>query len=181
MTLKQIFPLAGVIVLGLAACSDGVKVMSSESASTFTGAFYTQSQAAMGTNGVVVRNDPFPDGAVLQALRTRYQGNQYRFGLGTPTDWNGYTLVIGFGSAAIGNQNLCQNPGLPLLPAPAGQTAIIGDYCYGALLLTEAQGWTSAISDPNDPRLVNLVGDVAAELFAYRLQYGKRAPGVMSR
>lgn len=180
MAPKHLFSctIVGVAVAMLSACSDGVTVNRSEVAGGYSGMLYTQSQAAGGTNAVVVRNDPFPDAAVLTALRSRYQSDQYRFGLGpSPENWNGYTLVFGFGGAPIGNQNLCQNPNLPLRPTAASETSIVGDYCYGAILITEAQGWTSAVNDPNDPRFQKLVGDVTAELFAYRLHIGHQGSG----
>ncbi len=157
----------GAAVLAVAAC-DGVVVNRSELGSTYSGALYAQSQAASGTNSLMVRNSPFPPDAVLTAVRERYQGGQFRFGLGpAPQDWNGYTVVLAFGGAPVGNQNLCQNPNLPL-PLATGHTTVIADYCYGNLLVTEASGWTSTISGPDDPRFKNLVGSVVAELFSYR-------------
>lgn len=169
-TLKRLLSLiAGASVLALGACaSDGVVVNRSEDM-TYSGATYVQTQAQGGTNAVVVRNGPFADDAVLAALHGRYQSDQYRFGLGpTPAGWNGYTVVLGFGGAPVGNQNLCQNPNLPLSAASGGQTMLVGDYCYGTRLVSEATGWTGAVSSPDDPRFRNLVGDVVAELFSYR-------------
>lgn len=157
--------IAGASILALGAC-DGVAVNRSLNM-TYTGGFYTQTQAQSGTNAVVVRNDPFPDQAVLAALHDRYQSEQYRFGLGpTPQNWNGYTVVLGFGGPPVGNQSLCANPSAPLAATSGGRTAVIGDYCYGNRLISEATGWTGAVSGPDDPRFKNLVGNVVAELFA---------------
>lgn len=166
-TAKRLLSLiAGASVLALGAC-DGVAVSRSENM-TYTGAQYVQTQAQAGTNAVVVRNGPFADDAVLAALHDRYQSDQYRFGLGQPAGWNGYTLVLGFGGVPVGNQNLCENPNLPLSAPSVGRTALVGDYCYGTRLVSEATGWTGAVSGPRDPRFQNLVGDVVAELFSYR-------------
>jgi hypothetical protein len=169
---KRVWALvAGASVLALGAC-DGVAVNRSDNM-TYTGGLYSQSQAQGGTNAVMVRNGPFGGDAVLDALHQRYQSDQYRFGLGpTPNGWNGYTLVLGFGGAPVGNQNLCENPNLPLSPSSTGRTSLIGDYCYGTRLVSEASGWTGAVSGPADPRFQNLVGDVVAQLFAPRNQHG---------
>lgn len=158
-----------VSAVALAACDD-VTVNRSDVGGNFSGYLYAQTQAAKGTNAVVVRNAPFTPDAVVAALRDRYTGNQYRFGLApTPADWNGYTVVLGFG-ATVGNQNLCQNPNVPLAASANGRTMLVGNYCYGDRLLSEATGWTGALSGPDDPRFKDLVGGVVAELFSYRVQ-----------
>ena len=170
--------IVAIAATALAAC-DGAIVNRSEGASTFTGYLYAQSQAAGGTNAVMVRNSPFSPEAVVNALQDRYRGGQYRFALGpSPADWNGYTVVLAFGGAPVGNQNLCQNPNLPLPVAASGRTAVIGEYCVGNILVSEATGWTSAVSDPQDPRFKNLVGDVVAELFSYQARYDKHGSGL---
>lgn len=158
----------------LAGCDSGVFVNRSEIAGGYTGFLYVQQQAAGGVNAVAVRNSPFPPQAVLAALRARYTGDQYRFDLAPPAgEWNGYTVVIGFGSAPAGVQNLCQNPNLPPPQQRAGVTNVIGEYCYGAILVSEATGWTtSPISSPQDPRFEKIIGAVVAELFAYRARPG---------
>lgn len=178
MTKRLFSCIAAIATVALTAC-DGVFVNRSEGASVYTGYLYAQSQAAGGTNAVMVRNSPFPPEAVVTALQDRYQGDQYRFGLGaSPADWNGYTVVLAFGGAPVGNQNLCQNPNLPLPVAASGRTAVIGEYCVGNLLVSEASGWTSAVNDPQDQRFKNLIGDVVAELFSYQARYDKHGSGL---
>lgn len=176
--MKSLLSLAlGAAVLAIAGCG-GVVVNRSEIAGGYTGSLYTQSQAAGGTNAVTVRNAPFPPEAILNALRARFQGDQYRFGLGPPpAEWNGYTIVLGFGGAPVGIQNLCQNPDVPLRTTLAGRTDLIGDYCYGNILVTEATGWTGAVTGPDDPRFQHLVGDVVTELFAYKNRPGNHGSG----
>jgi len=169
--------LACVLGVSVVACSDSVMVNRSEIAGGFTGFFYVQTSAQNGTNAVVVRNSPVPDAAVVDALRARYQSGQYRFASGPVADWNGYTLVLGFGGAPIGNQNLCQNPNLPLVASGPDATTLLGEYCYGDILVTEAQGRTAAITGPDDPKLNKLVGDVVAELFFDRRRYGGHGKG----
>jgi hypothetical protein len=170
--------MAGMAAVALSAC-DGAFVNRSEGASVYTGYLYAQSQAAGGTNAVMVRNSPFPPEAVVSALQDRYQSDQYRFGLGpSPVDWNGYTVVLAFGGAPVGNQNLCQNPNLPLPVAASGRTAVIAEYCVGNILVSEATGWTSAVNDPQDPRFKNLLGDIVAELFSYQARYDKHGTGL---
>jgi len=149
-------------VLAVAACGDMVAVKRSEIAGGYTGWVWIQTLAQTGTNAVVVRNNPFPDSVVLAALRARYSGGQYRFDLGRPADWNGYTVVIGFGRPGVGIGDLCR--GQPLQPAGTNETAVTAAYCHGDVLLTEAQGWTRAITSPDDPRVEELIGGVIAEL-----------------
>jgi hypothetical protein len=168
---------AGVALLAVG-CSDAVVVNRSEINPGYTGEFYVQTQAQNGVNAVVLRNSPFPPDTVVSAIQSRYQSNQYRFAPGpTPEGWNGYTVVLGFGGPTIGNQNLCQNPNLPMRLPSAGETSVIGDYCYGNILISEAQGWTGAVAGPDDPRFSKLMGSVVAELFADRRRYGKHGSG----
>ncbi len=170
--------LIGGALVGLAACDDGVVVNRSEVAGGYTGDFYVQTQAQNGTNAVIVRNSPFSDAAVVQALRARYQSSQYRFELGpTPPEWNGYTVVIGFGGAPAGIQNLCNAPNLPLRTMAAGRTEVMGAYCYGNILISEVQGSVSAVGGPDDPKFTNLMGDVVAELFYDKRRYGGHGKG----
>jgi len=150
--------------LGVAACADAVAVKRSEIAGGYTGWVWVQTLAQNGTNAVAIRNSPFPDTAVLAALQTRYSGAQYRFGLGRPADWNGYTVIIGFGRPAAGTGDLCK--GQTLLPADPGKMTVTAAYCYGDILLTEAQGWTGAADAAEDWQFTNLVGALVAELFA---------------
>lgn len=181
MTKRLFFCAVGAAALALTGC-DGAMVNRSEAAGGYTGFLYTQSQAANGTNAVVLRNSPFPPEAVVSAVQSRYDGDQYRFGLGpSPAGWNGYTVVLAFGGAPAGNQNLCQNPNLPLPVAASGRTAVIGDYCYGNILVGEATGWTGSVNNPEDPRFRNLVGDVVAELFSYQDRFDKHGSGGIVR
>lgn len=157
---------AALAAAGLAACDDGVTVERSPLASNYTGAFYVQTSAQNGTNSVLVRNSPVPPEAVVDALRARYQGNQYRFAPGpNPPDWNGYTIVLSFGGPAIGSQNLCENMNAPQVQPPPNETEVVGDYCYGNRLITEAIGRSPRITGPQDPHFRELIGDVVAELF----------------
>jgi hypothetical protein len=157
--------LAGMLVLS--ACdSAGVTTVRLKGGSNFSAGAYVQTGAQNGTNAVVVRNSPFPPEAVLEALRARYQSNQYRFALGTPPDWNGYTVVIGFGLPPVGTQSLCVNPAPPQAASPAGVVALVANYCYGDRLVTEALGRTGGIAGPDDRRFRDLIGQTIAELFA---------------
>ena len=150
----------------LSACGvGGVTTVRMEGASNYSAAFYVQTGAQNGTNSVVIRNSPFPPDAVLAALRARYQSNQYRFALGTPADWNGYTVILGFGQPPLGGQTLCGNPDLPQAPASPGVLELLADYCYGRRLVTEALGRAPGVSGPDDPRFRELVGQTVAELF----------------
>ncbi len=150
--------------VALSACTgDGVTTVRSRGATTYSASLYVQSLAQEGTNAVVVRNSPFPAEAVLEALRARYQGDQYRFALGTPADWNGYTVVIGFGGPPVGNRNFCVSPDQPQ-PAASGGIELVADYCYGNRLVTEVQSRGPAVSGPEDPRFRELIGQSIAEL-----------------
>lgn len=154
---------AGTSVAMLAACSgDGVTTV--RSADVGSAAFYVQSAAANGTNAVVVRNSPYPPEAVLDALRDRYKGNQYRFALGAPPDWNGYTVVIGFGQPPVGAQNQCENPNLPQALSPPGIIELVADYCSGNRLITETRGRAPA-TGPDDSQFRELIGQTVGELF----------------
>ena len=160
---SALISLAGAVALS--ACSgDGVTTVRSKGGATYSAGLYVQSLAQNGTNAVVVRNSPFPEEAVIEALRARYPGGQYRFAPGTPQGWNGYTVIIGFGGPPIGNQNLCQNPNQeqPSLPA---RTTLVANYCYGNRLLTEVVSRGPAVAGPDDPRFRELIGQSIAELF----------------
>ncbi len=152
-------------LLALAACEGAVTVVHSRGGTTYTED--AQTIAAQGVNAVVVRDSPVPPQAVLEALRARYSGNQYRFVL-APADrgWNGYTVIIGFGQPPIGARNQCAVRDIALPPAPAGVTVITGDYCFNDRVIAEAVGRSPAISGADDPHLRALVGAVVAELFA---------------
>ena len=182
MKTKRLFLCAaGIAAMALTAC-DGTMVNRSEVAGGYTGFLYTQSQAAAGTNAVVLRNSPFSPPAVVSAVQSRYQGDQYRFGLGpSPADWNGYTVVLAFGGAPVGNQNLCQNQNLPLPVAASGRTTVVGDYCLGNILVSEATGWTTSVNTAEDPRFRKLVGDVVAELVSYQDRFDKHGSGGILR
>lgn len=151
----------------LLGCSDAVIVNRSEGVSTYNAETYIQTLAQNGTNGVVVLNDPFGpagDQAIVTALQSRYTSGQYRFALGTKApDWNGYTIVFGFGEP-VGNQTQCTAPSLSRTTGLSGQTLIIGDYCYGTRVVSEASGYTRALSGPADPLLGKLAADVFAEM-----------------
>lgn len=157
-------PIACAGALALSACS-GVTIVRSEGGTTYSAGLYVQSAAQNGTNAVVIRNSPFPEDAVLAALRGRYQGDQYRFALGTPSDWNGYTVILGFGGAPIGAQNLCENPNQTQPAASVGRIHLVADYCYGPRLVTEVLSRSPAVSGPEDPRFRDLIGQSIAELF----------------
>lgn len=172
MRAKQAAALAvGVMAASLAGCvTDGVVVNRSPVTPGYTGDLYVQSSAQNGVNSVVVRNSPVPPEAVLDALRQRYQSNQYRFALSpNPPGWNGYTVVLSFGGPVIGNETLCQNLNAPRVAVSEG-TAVVGDYCYGNRTVTEATGQSREITGPQDPILRALVGDVVAELFTNEQQ-----------
>ena len=150
--------------LALSACA-GVTTVRSEGGSTYSAGLYVQSVAQVGTNAVVVRNSPFPPDAVLAALRDHYRGNRYRFALGTPPDWNGYTVLIAFGGPAIGNESLCANPNQPQRSPAGGGVELVAEYCYGNRLVTEVLGRAPALSGPEDPRFRELIGQSVDELF----------------
>ena len=149
----------------LSACN-GVTTVRLKGGSTYSAGAYVQTSAQNGANAVVVRNSPFPPEAVLAALRARYQSGQYRFALGTPADWNGYTVVIGFGLPPVGSQSLCADPAPPQPPSPAGVMALVANYCYGNRLVTETLGRAGGVTGPDDPRFGDLIGQTIAELFA---------------
>jgi hypothetical protein len=149
----------------LAGC-DNVTVTRSEISPGYTGSFYVQTQAQNGVNSVIVRNSPFPPDSIIDALHARYQSGQYKFGPGpNPPDWNGYTVVLSFGGPTLGGQTLCQNLNTPQASVSASQTEVVGEYCYGDRLVTEASARASTITSPQDPRFQELVGGVVAELF----------------
>jgi hypothetical protein len=151
--------------IALPSCAgDGVTTVRSRTAGTYSAGLYVQSLAQNGTNSVMVRNSPFPAEAVLAALRARYEGGQYRFALGTPPDWNGYTVIIAFGGPPVGSQNLCVNPNQPQSTTSAG-SEVVADYCYGSRLVTEVVSRGPAVSGPDDPRFRELIGQSIAELF----------------
>lgn len=155
--------LAGAVALST--CTGGaVTTVRSRDSTTYSAGLYVQSLAQQGTSAVIVRNSPFPAEAVVDALRARYEGGQYRFALGTPADWNGYTVIIGFGRPPVGNQNLCENPNQPQSSSSAG-TELVADYCFGSRLVTEVVSYGPAMSGPDDPRFRELIGQSIAELF----------------
>jgi hypothetical protein len=179
--------LAAALILagaGLSACDQGVFVNRSESPTAYSGFYYVQSTAAMGTNQVVVYNSPYPPettvGGILSAAQARYQSNQYRFFAGPPVaDWNGYTVVLAFSDGPLGNQNLCVNRDQPLRPMSAGWTSLFAEYCLGSTLVTEASAYTRVVTGPDDPRFAKLVGGVIAALFEYRPPPGQNGFGRM--
>lgn len=154
-------------LLAVAACSSsGITVMRSEGGANYSAAVDVQTIAANGTNAVVVRNSPFPPQVIVDALNGRYTSGQYRFALAPAEhDWNGYTVVIGFGGPPVGTHTQCDDPNAALSPASAGETVITGDYCYGNRTVSEAVGRSPALTEASDPRLGDLVGGVVAELF----------------
>jgi hypothetical protein len=167
----QISALALVLAC-LSGCGDAVVVNRSEGVSTYNADTYVQSLAQNGTNGVVVVNDPYGpagDQAIVTALQSRYASSQYRFALGTTApDWNGYTIVLGFGEP-IGSQTQCTT----VAPSRttglfSGQTLIIADYCYGTRVVSEATGYARHLSGPDDPVLGKLAAAVFAEMVINR-------------
>lgn len=157
--------IAGAVVLTLVACHGGVSVMRSRDGSNFSEAVWIQTVPANGTNAVVVRNSPFPAQTVVSAVQGRYASGQYRFAPApVGGDWNGFTVIIGFGGLPVGSRTQCDGPEIGLSPTPAGETMIVGDYCYGDRTISEAVGRSPAIGDSSDPRLADLVGGVVGEL-----------------
>lgn len=157
--------LATAASVALVACTGGVSVMRSRDGSNFSQAVWIQTSAANGTNAVVVRNSPFPPQSVVGALQRRYASGQYRFALApVGGDWNGYTVVIGFGGPPVGSHTQCDDPDLALSPTPPGATIVVGDYCYGRRTVSEAVGRAPELTGPGDPRLEDLVGGIIAEL-----------------
>ncbi|HTY67975.1 MAG TPA: hypothetical protein VMH36_15075 [Alphaproteobacteria bacterium] len=166
MSKPSLIPILAVTASSLLYGCDSVTVTRSEINPGYTGSFYVQTQAQSGVNSVIVRNSPFPPQTVVDALQSRYQSGQYKFGTGpNPADWNGYTVVLSFGGPTMGGQSLCQNLNTPQAGVPSGRTEVLGEYCYGDRLVTEASGRASAITDPQDPRFQELVGAVVTELF----------------
>ena len=145
----------------LAAC-DAVTTVHMVGGADYSAGRYVQTGAQNGTNAVVVRNSPFPAEAVLAAIRARYQGDQYRFALGTPSDWNGYTVILGFGGQPPGDRTLCDDPNLPQPPSPHGVVELVANYCYGNRLVTEALSRAPALTGPRF--LGNYVNQPAAAL-----------------
>ncbi len=158
--------------LALGACTYGITTYRSEAAGNPSMQIYAPYAALNGTNLAVILGNPFPadktNEGVLAVMRVRNPMQRYRFALVPTPDWNGYSVILGFGEPPIGNQSLCQNPALPLRPMPAGRTALMADLCYGPLLITEATGHTATVGGPDDPRFGDLVGGVLEELFALR-------------
>ncbi len=161
----------------LAGCN-GIVTYRSEGAGNPSAQTYAPYAAMNGTTLLVVRNNPFPSDRNSEAVRavvsTHNPMRGYRFSLTMPPDWNGYTVMLGFGQSPIGNQSLCQNAQLPLRPTPSGRTALIADLCYGPQLVTEAYGHSPAVSGPDDPRFGSLVGQVMTELFQLRWQFERQ-------
>jgi hypothetical protein len=178
------FPCLALILAAavLSACDQGVFVNRSEAPTAYSGSYYVQSTAAIGTNQIVVYNSPYPPEptieGVMKAAQARYQSNQYRFFAGPPVaDWNGYTVVLAFADGPQGNRNLCVDPNQPLRPMSAGWTSVFAEYCLGPTLVTEASAYTRLVAGPDDPRFVKLVGGVLAALFEYHVPPGQHGPG----
>lgn len=166
MSKKALIPVLAVTAASLLYGCEAVTITRSESATGYTGDFYVQTQAQNGVNSVMVRNSPFPPQTVVDALQARYQSGQYKFGPGpNPPDWNGYTVVLSFGGPTLGGQTLCQNLNTPQVGVPSSRTEVVGEYCYGDRLVTEASGRAPPIAGPQDPNFQELVGGVVAELF----------------
>jgi len=162
-------------LVSTSACTDGVYVNRSEYGTAYSGVQYVQYSAAMGTNQIVVFNSQYPPEPTLQSIlsaaQTRYRSNQYRFFVGAPPqDWNGYTILLAFADGVQGNTNLCRNRNQPLRPVSAGKTALHAEYCYGETLVVEANGYTQAVSGPDDPRFAKLVQGVVSALFEQPVQ-----------
>ncbi|HEX9464264.1 MAG TPA: hypothetical protein VGB82_16825 [Alphaproteobacteria bacterium] len=172
MTLARAAIAVLVAAAALAACTNGIVTYRSEGAGNPSAQTYAPYAAMNGTILLVVRDNPFPNDrtneAVLAVVNTHNPAQRYRFSLTMPPDWNGYTVVLGFGEAPVGNQSLCQNALLPLRPMPPGRMAIIADLCYGQQLVTEAYGHSPAVGGPDDPTFQSLVSQVMTELFAER-------------
>jgi hypothetical protein len=169
--------------LALAGCG-GVVTYRSEGAGNRSLQTYAPYAAMNGTNLLVVLNNPFPNDQnnqqVLAVVSTHNPMLSYRFSLVLPPDWNGYTVVLGFGESPVGNQDLCRNVHLPLRPTPAGQTALIADLCEGQQLVTEVYGHSPTVGGPDDPTFLRLVSQTMTDLFAVRRIEDQRlfiAPG----
>ncbi len=158
--------------LALAACEHGITTFRSEASGWPTEQYNAPYAALNGTNLAIVRDNPFPadkgNEAVLAVMRVNNPMRMYRFALAPTPDWNGYSVILGFGESPVGNQNLCQNPALPLRPTPVGRTSLIADLCYGPLMITEVYGHTDVVGGPDDPRLAALVGGVLEDLLALK-------------
>jgi hypothetical protein len=150
----------------------GVTTQRSEGAGNPGLQLYAPDAALAGSNLTLIRNNPFaadPAGlGIVAVMNTNNPMQMYRFALTPQPDWNGYTVVLAFGEAPIGNQNLCQNSALPPRPAPPGETALIADLCYGPQLITEVSGRAPAVGGPDDPQFAALVSGVLSDLFARR-------------
>jgi hypothetical protein len=176
---------AALAVLLVAGCAGGTTTYRSEAAGSPSAQTYAPYAAMNGVNQLVIRNNPYPtdpDGQVLLSIvQTHNPMQRYHFTLGAGPQWNGYTVIFGYGESPVGNQDLCKNVALPLRPMPPGQTAVMADLCYGPLLITEVYGHTQFIADPHDPRLAALVGGVMEDLFALRTPpyHVPRAPFVL--
>jgi hypothetical protein len=143
--------------------------------------FYAPYAALDGTNLLVVRNNPFPNDrtneAVLAVVRTHNPMRRYRFSLVPPPDWNGYTVILGFGLSPVGNQSQCQNAQIPLRPTPPGRTTLIVDLCYGRQLITETYGRSPAVGGAEDPTFAALVDQVMTDLLAIRQYFQSASMG----
>jgi hypothetical protein len=163
------------LVLLLAGCASGVAVSRTH---------YTQlgipSQvelaAAQGPTLVNLHHSPFPDQAVLAAMRVHNPRPYMTYSTAEAGGPYPYRIVLGFGSRPPGGSADCRVFSQPAAPAPAGKTEMYGAFCLGNQLLSEASAVAPAVKSADDPAFARLTGDLLSALLPIRdpLAYQQR-------
>lgn len=151
----------------LAGC-DGVSTISSSYYNSTYSPSHVDLAAANNPSQAIVRGNPFANdrdnSAVIAAMQGRNFGPKMYF---SPTpragDKYGYKVILSFGEKISRNYQ-CGPDGVAGIPAPAGTVSLVGTFCIGDIVLTDAVGTVSGVTGPDDPRFRRLIGDVMVAL-----------------
>ena len=151
----------------LAGC-DGVSTISSSYYNSTYSPSHVVLAAANNPSQATIRGNPFPNdrdnSAVIAAMQGRNYGPKMYF---SPTpradDKYGYRVILSFGEKISRNYQ-CGATGPTGTPAPAGTVALVGTFCVGDIVLTDAVGTVSGVTGPDDPKFRRLIGDVMVAL-----------------
>jgi hypothetical protein len=82
-----------------------------------------------------------------------------------PDDLYGYKVILDFGGQRGSYYDQCAQPPTPAaFKPPEGRISVLGTFCVGNVLLTDALGSIGGASGPDDPRFQQLIGDVMVAL-----------------
>ena len=156
------------LVAGLAGCADASIVHYS-----YYNSAYSPGQvdlaAASGQSLAVIRNNPFPEDSdnrgVVAAMQARNLGPKMYFAqVERPDDKYGYKVILDFGGERGGYDQCTATPSPAAAKRTDGPISVLGTFCVGNVLLTDALGSIGGATGPDDPRFQRLVGDIMVAL-----------------